>query len=513
MLDGLVDSKPVWMMIYFCLRAGDLKDAIEIARSATNNLGDFYLTLSEFSKNNRKIPAHLLPTIIEHYNRSVKNSTDFYKRCVFCVLCRFDLDDLHLSVARSVDDFLWLRLSQVELLTGHTQLKATPNHSHLKKMTKQEDVLCLASLQSLISETYGEAHFDAWHQPLLYFKILLLTQQFEAALAFLGRFDAFRSHSVHVALALHDLGLLVPSLTVQASTISRIDSDPPGFHRLNLARLLLLYTRKFELTNPREALNYYYFLSGIHLTNSSSKQPSHFSAMGASSAGGLLYLLGAPGLKWPLERGTDTGGCLPLQKKDVTDDDSEELTDDEDDEDRFRGGLHGKGIIYFSEKSLFVLCTCELALATKEFTTLFGYLDESGLRKPGAIDRFCPNEAACEQLIVYIAKRVEATGQLVHAVRLYQLAAAICSSAISTTSSDFFVHSMPRHPSSAANMLDLILDERRRHHLISATRLVNSLLVNALVTGAMGVSVPTGSVWTEEVLSTDYHKENSIISL
>ncbi len=39
-----------------------------------------------------------------------------------------------------------------------------------------------------------------------------------------------------------------------------MDSDPTGFRRLNFSRLLLLYTRKFESSNPCQAVNYYFFL-------------------------------------------------------------------------------------------------------------------------------------------------------------------------------------------------------------------------------------------------------------
>lgn len=34
--------------------------------------------------------------------------------------------------------------------------------------------------------------------------------------------------------------------------------------RLNFIRLLMLYTRKFEATDPREALQYFYFLRYVH---------------------------------------------------------------------------------------------------------------------------------------------------------------------------------------------------------------------------------------------------------
>lgn len=39
--------------------------------------------------------------------------------------------------------------------------------------------------------------------------------------------------------------------------------------RLNFIRLLMLYTRKFESTDPREALQYFYFLRWVPLLHPS----------------------------------------------------------------------------------------------------------------------------------------------------------------------------------------------------------------------------------------------------
>ena len=36
--------------------------------------------------------------------------------------------------------------------------------------------------------------------------------------------------------------------------------DPTGVHKLNFARLVMSYTKKFSLTDPREALEYFYLL-------------------------------------------------------------------------------------------------------------------------------------------------------------------------------------------------------------------------------------------------------------
>lgn len=36
--------------------------------------------------------------------------------------------------------------------------------------------------------------------------------------------------------------------------------DPVPMRRLNVARLVMLYVKKFEITDPAEALQYFYFL-------------------------------------------------------------------------------------------------------------------------------------------------------------------------------------------------------------------------------------------------------------
>ena len=45
--------------------------------------------------------------------------------------------------------------------------------------------------------------------------------------------------------------------------VSKDQTDKTPLRRLNIARLIMLYTRKFEATDPKEALHYFYFLRGI----------------------------------------------------------------------------------------------------------------------------------------------------------------------------------------------------------------------------------------------------------
>ena len=87
---------------------------------------------------------------------------------MYCIVGKCDTD-IHEDVIEKTDDYLWLKLSQV--IIG----KAREGYETYEKF--QQDLL----------EEYGEAHFQAEQSPLLYFQVLFLSGQFEAAIEFLAR--------------------------------------------------------------------------------------------------------------------------------------------------------------------------------------------------------------------------------------------------------------------------------------------------------------------------------------
>jgi len=62
----------------------------------------------------------------------------------------------------------------------------------------------------------GESHYSAHDQPHVYFQVLILTGQFEAAIEFLARIEKLRVHAVHIAIALNEHHLLGVPSNVQA---------------------------------------------------------------------------------------------------------------------------------------------------------------------------------------------------------------------------------------------------------------------------------------------------------
>ncbi|XP_072937002.1 nuclear pore complex protein Nup93-like [Epargyreus clarus] len=245
--DGVVDERPLWPLVYYCLRSGDPSAALHCLRKAGRDHEEFVAALEEYMRNPEKPLSDKLQTAINfQYRIQVRNSTDPYKRAVYCVVGCCDTSDEHTEVARTADDYLWLKLSLI---------KFRPNGD--------QDAFTYSDLQKLILEEYGETHYHAYEKPLVYFQVLTLTGQFEPAIEFLSRIPRFQVHGVHMALALHDVFMLGTPRNVQAPLLSVDTDDPAPLRRLNLARLLLLYVRKFELSDPSDALHYYFFLRNL----------------------------------------------------------------------------------------------------------------------------------------------------------------------------------------------------------------------------------------------------------
>ncbi|XP_039257895.2 nuclear pore complex protein Nup93-like [Styela clava] len=235
-----------WAILYFCLRCGDLEAACEVAQSLDGTFPELSGWINEYAKDRTLSPTSENKLLLQ-YKRSIRNAGNPYAIAIFCILGHCDFMESHTEIAGTTDDYLWVKLCQVVVE---------------KSSSTQSEVLTLLTLQKLLSD-YGESHFNATSNPLLYFQVLFLTYQFEAAIEFLSRFPSLRCHALHVALALHEANLLVKATNLHDGLISSKPSDQSQFtnvQRLNLPRLLMMYTRKFELTDPREALNYLYFL-------------------------------------------------------------------------------------------------------------------------------------------------------------------------------------------------------------------------------------------------------------
>ncbi|XP_060645669.1 nuclear pore complex protein Nup93-1 [Drosophila nasuta] len=240
---GLVDTaggKPLWPLIYYSLRCGAVDTAVEFLREAGPSCDEFAQLIADRQAGvvNSKIESQLKL----QYANKIRNTTDAYKKAVYCILLGCDTNEVHGEVAKTIDDFLWIKLA----------------------MLRPGDAAGYSHLQTSFIENYGEKYFNASQQPHLYFQALALTGQFEAAIEFLSRTDANRVHAVHMAIALNELGILGGVRSVAQPLLTIDIADPTPMRRLNLARLIRLYVQRFESTDTAEALHYYYTLRNLH---------------------------------------------------------------------------------------------------------------------------------------------------------------------------------------------------------------------------------------------------------
>ncbi|KAH8359910.1 hypothetical protein KR093_009505 [Drosophila rubida] len=240
---GLVDTaggKPLWPLIYYSLRCGAVETAIEFLREAGPSCDEFAQLIADRQAGvvNSKIESQLKL----QYANKIRNTTDAYKKAVYCILLGCDPNEVHSEVAKTIDDFLWIKLAMLRI----------------------GDAAGYGQLQSSFIEHYGEKYFNAGQQPHLYFQALALTGQFEAAIEFLARTDANRVHAVHMAIALNELGILGGVRSVAQPLLTIDIADPTPLRRLNLTRLIRFYVQRFETTDTAEALHYYYTLRHLH---------------------------------------------------------------------------------------------------------------------------------------------------------------------------------------------------------------------------------------------------------
>ena len=129
-----------------CLRSGKIDEAVKYLREQVGN-HEFASVLAEYAKHEGTSGALGLPKELEaqvrlEYRRVLKTSNrDPFRRLMYCVLGACDVADDHSEVASRLDDYLWLKLSQIREASADTRL--------------QGDVITYSGFQDMILEKYG----------------------------------------------------------------------------------------------------------------------------------------------------------------------------------------------------------------------------------------------------------------------------------------------------------------------------------------------------------------------
>ena len=268
-----------WSAVFWCVRCGDMAAAARAARQLAGGgpggADALLRLLQKMASMQAGEPAAAAPTLAA----AVRAAQDEYwqqkqalegsahrmeQLMLYSVLAapepRAKMGDLMPSGERpSIEDWLWHKLSMVLVqLEGGVDVVAPTSPSHP-----------LVELQRLLGEQYGEAYFNkGGNSPLLFFSVLLHSQQFERAVGFLAREERGRPNAaladmgeeaLHFALALLHEGLLACAAHGEGAA----DGAPlDGYGRLLLPSLLKQHVMAWGGEDRVSALRYVWMLRG-----------------------------------------------------------------------------------------------------------------------------------------------------------------------------------------------------------------------------------------------------------
>ncbi|KAJ5080756.1 nuclear pore complex protein nup93 [Anaeramoeba ignava] len=192
-----VDGIPVWPIIYYLLRCGELesilKFLIDIKDVASNDVVQFLVYFKEYIENDGILSEYLWTRLFHQYRNIVHTCDDPYKQIVFNIIGKCDIHSMT-SILNSLEDYIWFMLLMIQ--------------DDKSNRTALNEIFTLEKLQENILE-YGEKHFNpTGKKPLQFFRILLLSQLFECAVAYLIQYSEYYYEAVHFAIALYYYGIL-----------------------------------------------------------------------------------------------------------------------------------------------------------------------------------------------------------------------------------------------------------------------------------------------------------------
>ncbi|GAA5992093.1 hypothetical protein JCM11641_002537 [Rhodosporidiobolus odoratus] len=256
----IANNTPIWARLYYLLRIGASSDALSFATENESALSALEKSFLPYLKAYLDSPARRLPKLLRdrflaEYNQRIRylsDTSDPYKHALYKLIGRVEINRRNVpGVTQTTEDWLWFQLSLVREPEGG--MGAAEEAPHEK--------YGLRDLAAVLRK-FGEQHFDPkGTRPLLYFQVLLLSGQFERAVAFLNQHPSYQADAVHFAIALAYYGLLkVPGGNGKENGHELLVDSASPTPSLAFPRLMHRYTRAFASSDATEALQYLYLI-------------------------------------------------------------------------------------------------------------------------------------------------------------------------------------------------------------------------------------------------------------
>ncbi|CAI4222419.1 unnamed protein product [Auanema sp. JU1783] len=236
--DGVINGLPVWEVTYHCFRAGELSAASDALNQLNNCPQSACLvqSLHHLDKYN-KLDSELKKKVKVEWRHNMNNIRDKYKRALYAAILGTES-----PLADSLENWLWFQLIPLHIDPHMT-------------------TTLFVEVQKTISVDYGEDYFMRSGEFHYYFTVLWLSSQFEKAIQLLTNNNMILE-AVHLAILGNEFGYI---RCCADSSAPLVVSDPaqPTVCFLNIPRLVVTYTKEFELTDPTRAMDYFFMVKGF----------------------------------------------------------------------------------------------------------------------------------------------------------------------------------------------------------------------------------------------------------
>uniref|UniRef100_A0AC34QP27 Nuclear pore protein n=1 Tax=Panagrolaimus sp. JU765 TaxID=591449 RepID=A0AC34QP27_9BILA len=256
-MNDFYGSHPIWCVLFHALRLGDYKAASTVADvlSTVPSVSILVLVLHNLAKGESMDHSTRIKLYAE-WNHEERTCTDPYKHAIYGLILDFESEDVN----NNIENWLWSKLVSA-------------------KLDQQHGFDRFQNLQRLVALEYGEAYFmddKSGGNPVLYFTVLFLTGQLERAIEVLQRAGLI-VFSTHIAILCYTLKMIILTGSVR-DDILVCDPGSTIDCKINFAKLLILYVKRFELVNISYALSYCYFLNNLQFESNKKQEGSLFEA-------------------------------------------------------------------------------------------------------------------------------------------------------------------------------------------------------------------------------------------
>uniref|UniRef100_A0A0N4ZGA7 Nuclear pore protein n=1 Tax=Parastrongyloides trichosuri TaxID=131310 RepID=A0A0N4ZGA7_PARTI len=243
--DGTFGSHPIWQVLFCSIRMGDYQLVGRCVDEILNP--DEFTHLIKYLKrikNNIKLSEEELENLKVEYDNVVSKSGDPYKRAVYAAFLNKEVNEVN----DNLENWIWSKLMSVHV-------------------SKVDGISKLISLQILIKEECGEDYFVGDQKNYtMYFGVLWLTCQFEAAIDVLNRGEYF-IEAVHIALLCHEADFLLISPNLSDDMISPSSCTESKLYGLNFPKLMIYYMQRFEDNDIYSFIAYGQFLKNFETSS------------------------------------------------------------------------------------------------------------------------------------------------------------------------------------------------------------------------------------------------------